>query len=92
MRSSFPDLATDLDSDVVHEYEDIEMRIPAQHRLGFDMTLQLQGDELHIFAGAFWLEWFPCTRSDVLMRTAGQSSAFYQASTGYVSITLATGR
>jgi hypothetical protein len=28
--------------------------------LKFDINLNLQGDELHLSAGHFWVEWFPC--------------------------------
>jgi hypothetical protein len=35
------------------------MEVPRQSGLAFDVILNLQGDELHLSAGAFWLEWFP---------------------------------
>jgi hypothetical protein len=66
LRSSFPNLVATLDLDVAHDYVDMEMRVPAQAGLPFDTTFQLQGDELHISAGAFWLEWFPCTDPEVV--------------------------
>jgi len=39
-----------------------------QSCLAFDVILNLQGDELHLSAGAFWLEWFPCTDLEVVAR------------------------
>jgi hypothetical protein len=46
---------------MTNDLVDIEMQIRAQDRLGFDVILQLQGDELHMGVGAFWLKWSPCT-------------------------------
>ncbi len=40
--------------------EAVELEIPKQPGLDFDVNLNLQGDELHLNAGTgFWLEWFP---------------------------------
>ncbi len=42
------------------------MEMFQQPGLTFYMNLNLQGDALHLTAGALWLEWFPCTRTDVV--------------------------
>ena len=64
IRDAFPQLSMRLDHDPPNV--DLNMDIPGQPGLTFDMNLNLQGDELHLNAGAFWLEWFPCTRPDVV--------------------------
>jgi hypothetical protein len=64
IRDAFPQLSMRLDHDPPNV--DLNMDIPEQPGLTFDMNLNLQGDELHLNAGAFWLEWFPCTRPDVV--------------------------
>jgi hypothetical protein len=64
IREAFPQLSMRLDHDPANV--DLNMDIPEQPGLTFDMNLNLQGDELHLTAGAFWLEWFPCTRPDVV--------------------------
>jgi hypothetical protein len=40
---------------------DAELTIPSQPGLPFEIWLSIKGDELHLAAGAFWLEWFPST-------------------------------
>jgi hypothetical protein len=50
----------------VHNDDPVElsMDIPQQLGLKYKINLNLQNtDELHISAGNFWLEWFPCTDS-----------------------------
>lgn len=64
IRDSFPRLSMRLDEDPPEV--DLAMHIPQQPGLAFDMNLNLQGDELHLSAGAFWLEWFPCAKADVV--------------------------
>lgn len=64
IRDAFPHLSMRLDHDPPNV--DLNMDIPEQPGLTFDMNVNLQGDELHLNAGAFWLEWFPCTRPDVV--------------------------
>lgn len=45
---------------------DASLEIPKQPGLDFDVSINLQGDELHLSAGDyFWLEWFPCTDESV---------------------------
>jgi len=58
MRAKFPHLQMDL--------VDLSMDIFRQHGLPFDVRLNLQGDELHLNAGSFWLEWFPCTDPEIV--------------------------
>jgi hypothetical protein len=64
IRQAFPHLSMRLDQE--HAHVDLDMDIPRQPGLAFDVNVNLQGDELHLSAGAFWLEWFPCTRPDVV--------------------------
>lgn len=64
IRNAFPRLSMRLDEKP--SQVDLNMDIPRQPGLDFDVNLNLQGDELHLSAGAFWLEWFPCSRPDVV--------------------------
>jgi hypothetical protein len=64
IRDAFPHLSMVMDQDPANV--DLSVDIPAQPGLMFQINLNLQGDELHLNAGAFWLEWFPCTRPDVV--------------------------
>lgn len=64
IRDAFPRLSMRLDQNPRNV--DLNVDIPVQPGLTFDINLNLQGDELHLSAGAFWLEWFPCTRPDVV--------------------------
>jgi len=57
--AAFPKLSMRIHDDEKHV--DLCMDIPEQPGLKFKVTLNLQGDELHLQAGHFWLEWFPCT-------------------------------
>ena len=59
LRRAFPTLMMTLDPDP--ENIDLALDIPAQPGLRFDVNLNLQADELHLEAGAFAVEWFPCT-------------------------------
>jgi hypothetical protein len=43
---------------------DVSLQIPTQPGLPFSVGLNLQADELHLNAGAFWVEWFPCTTAE----------------------------
>ena len=64
IRDAFPQLSMRLDHDPPNV--DLELEIPQQPGLTFYMNLNLQGDALHLTAGAFWMERFPCTRTDVV--------------------------
>jgi hypothetical protein len=64
IRDAFPELVMRLEHNPANV--DINMDILQQPGCAFDVNLNLQGDELHLSAGAFWLEWFPCTRPDVV--------------------------
>jgi len=59
IKESFPHL--DMKIDENHPHVDLNMDIPKQDGLSFDLNINLQGDELHLVAGHFWCEWFPCT-------------------------------
>jgi hypothetical protein len=60
IRVAFPALKVILDLEP--EHVDLNMDIPAQPGLLFDVNLNLQNvDELHLAASALWVEWFPCT-------------------------------
>jgi hypothetical protein len=63
LRAAFPALTMRLELE--NPNVDLNMDVPRQVGLAFPMNFNLQGDELHLSAGAFWLEWFPCTDSDV---------------------------
>jgi len=44
---------------------DMSLEIPIQTGMAFPVNLNLQRDELHLNAGHFWAEWFPCTEDAV---------------------------
>ena len=67
IRAAFPHLSMRLDQDP-RNVADLNMDIPEQPGLTFDVNLNLQGDELFLNAGAFCVEWFPCTRPEVVER------------------------
>ncbi|MHC4779458.1 MAG: hypothetical protein ACYTFG_12870, partial [Planctomycetota bacterium] len=73
IRRTFPSLSRELDEDPRNI--DLEMRIHEQAGAVFEIGPDRQGEEMHLTAGAFWLEWFPCRRESV-------SSAFFGAVTG----------
>lgn len=73
---SFPALKTKIE--LTHPQVDLIMDILYQPGLKFDMSINLQGDELHLNAGHFWLEWFPCYESDI-------AKAFVEAVQGLLS-------
>jgi hypothetical protein len=59
IRAKNPALQMDLDRNPKGML--LEMRIPKQPGLAFTVELNLQNsDELHLVAGPFWCEWFPC--------------------------------
>ena len=66
IRAAFPALRMDLQQEPVHV--DLSLDIPKQPGLDFAVSLNLQGDELHLSAASFWLEWFPCTNAEVMAR------------------------
>lgn len=63
LRTAFPTLRMNLELE--HPQLDLNMDIPQQAGLAFDVNLNLQGDELHLSTGSFWLEWFPCTKPEI---------------------------
>jgi len=64
IRRSFPHLEMRLES--THPHVDLNLDIPQQGSLKFDVNINLQGDELHLTAGHFWLEWFPCSDPNII--------------------------
>jgi hypothetical protein len=59
IRAAFPSLTMELQLEPPNV--DLNMDVREQPGLTFAVNLNLQGDELHLSAGSFWLEWFPCT-------------------------------
>jgi len=76
IQGAFPHLEMKLELRPPHV--DLNMDIPKQQGLKFDVNLNLQGDELHLSAGHFWLEWFPCTDEEIV-------KAFREAVRGVLS-------
>ena len=64
IRSTFPHLEMRLECN--HPDVDLKLDIPRQHGMKFDVNVNLQDDELHLSAGHFWLEWFPCSDAAVV--------------------------
>ena len=60
IQSSFPHLSMEIDENPTNRYIDVEMEIPKQPGLSFDIGLNLQHDELNLGSSSFWFEWFPC--------------------------------
>ena len=77
VRLRFPTLHLAIDHDDPHV--DARLEIPRQPGLDFDVSINLQNlDELHINAGALWVEWFPCGDQQVF-------NQFIEATTGLLS-------
>jgi hypothetical protein len=66
IRSKFPSLRTKLIAQP--SQVDAMLEIPAQTGLAFPVSINLQGDELHLNVGIFWCEWFPCQKQEVCDR------------------------
>ena len=66
LQSAFPHVEMKLERN--HPHVDLNMDIPQQNDLKFTINVNLQGDELHLCAGHFWLEWFPCHNADVIRK------------------------
>jgi len=64
IQAEFPHLDMPLEYD--HPHLDLNMDIPRQEGLAFDINVYLDGDELHLCAGCFRLEWFPCNEADMV--------------------------
>ena len=68
IQESFPELVCRLDREPERGV-DLELVIPEQPGLSFEVALNLQNiDELHLNAPGLWVEWFPCTKPEVLTR------------------------
>jgi hypothetical protein len=75
---SFPQLKSVID-EAPTDTTEASMRLPAQNGLDFDVFLYLSNvDELHLSAGALWVEWFPCTRHE-------RTQEFFDAVVGLLS-------
>ena len=66
IQRAFPHVTMRLDRH--HPHVDLNVDIASQPGRLFDVNINLQGDELHLDVGALWLEWFPCTDSDVVAK------------------------
>jgi hypothetical protein len=66
LRQSFPTL--DIALDVSHPEVSVMLDVIPQPGIAFGMSGWLDGDELHLKAGHFHLEWFPCTEPEVAER------------------------
>ena len=60
IQSAFPHLQMELVADP-NRYVALQMNIPKQPGLSFDIWLCLQHDELQLSASKFCFEWFPCS-------------------------------
>lgn len=77
LRSEFSYLSMELNESP--KYTDIELTIPVQGGLDYEVILNLQNmDELHFTVDDFWGEWFPCTDPKIVER-------FLQAVRGFLS-------
>src|SRR5438270_13804016 len=66
IRRRFPRLRLEFKHD---PQVDALVDIPRQPGLDFGVNINLQNyDELHISAGALWVEWFPCGEQEVFDR------------------------
>lgn len=69
IRARFPTLRTELIAE--HPHVGTMLEIPEQEGLIFSVSINLQNcDELHLNAGSFWCEWYPCRKSEVCGRFA----------------------
>jgi hypothetical protein len=65
LRTELPHLTSTLSTE--HPQVDLYLEFPKQDGLSFPVSLNLQGDELHLNVGdVFWVEWFPVDRPDVV--------------------------
>ncbi len=76
IQSGFPALTMRLDLHTANV--DMELDIPQQEGLIVPVNLNLQEDELHMNAGAFCLEWFPCGEEFIQQR-------YFDAVQGFIS-------
>ena len=64
LRAAFPRLDIKVQQD--HPEVDLSINIPRQDGLSFDISLNLQEDELHLNVGGFWRSYHPCDQPNVL--------------------------
>ena len=61
IRADYPQLHMSLQ--LHHPHVDLLVECPPQAGMRFPLSINLQGDELHLNVGeVFWVEWFPCDR------------------------------
>lgn len=65
IQADFPNLQMTLDLEP-NASVDWMLTIPKQEKLKFEVSLNLQGDELHLNVGQLWLEWFPCDKAEIV--------------------------
>lgn len=68
IQDAFPDLRFEIDDPSKNDPVDIDVRVPNQPGLNFDIWMCLQNqDELHLAIGErLWIEWFPCDQPERL--------------------------
>jgi len=76
LQTDFPNLTMRLN--LASPQVDMELDIPQQKGLTDPVNLNLQGDELYMNAGGFWLEWFPC-REEFIQKK------YFEAVQGFLS-------
>lgn len=77
LKEEFPHFSMEFDESP--KYTEVELTIPVQDGLDFEIGLNLQNvDELHLNVDDFWGEWFPCTDSKI-------TESFLQAVRGLLS-------
>ncbi len=84
IRADFPRLRVEVQKD--HKEVEAIATLPVQPGLTFALGVNLQnGDELHLTAGNFWAEWFPCGDQRVFDDSARRSSVFCRGITASLS-------
>lgn len=76
LQHEFPSLRCEIDFNCPQT--DASAEFPEQEGLDFEVSVNLQWDELHLNAASFWMEWFPCTDQRVAER-------FFEAVRGLLS-------
>jgi hypothetical protein len=79
LQLEFPHIQMELRRE--HRDVDIALDIPKQAGVTFNLFLYLDGDELHLSVDeVFWLEWFPCTRPNILSDYSAAARGLLQGS------------
>jgi len=66
IKKEFPNLRYELTLE--HPHCEALLTLLPQPGLKFEVSLNLQSDELHLNVGSFWCEWFPCRKQEVCDR------------------------